>query len=468
METLTKGSELVNRLRTIEVFREIDREAMEWLVEKSEYRCYEPGDHVFEPGMPADHMRIVLEGHIVVTMEQKGRTREIAEWRSGVITGVLPFSRMKDHIGYGKVHKRCCILELHRSYFTEMVNVSYELVQALVGVMSTRIRDYTSLRFQNEKLMALGKLSAGLAHELNNPASAMVRDAQELYDKHHSTPEKFKAIMALRVSPEQTDAINRILFNCLERAKTLDLSSMERLERSDDLLDWLDERGIEHADDLAETFVDFGLAEDQLEQIEGIIGGQGLGTILLWLESTLSVEKLVQDIRESADRIDELIRSIKQYSHMDRAVSMESTDVHQGIRSTLVMLKHELKQKKIRIEKDLDPDLPRIRAYSGELNQVWTNLFTNAIDAMDEGGDLRVKTFTERDMVCVRIQDSGKGIDQEDLTRIFDPFFTTKPMDKGTGMGLDIVKRIADRHQADIKVESKPGETVFTLCFPTT
>jgi signal transduction histidine kinase len=348
-----------------------------------------------------------------------------------------------------------------------MVNVSYSLTQNLVATMSNRIREFTSLRFQDEKLMALGRLSAGLAHELNNPASAMKRSAEELYQKVHQTPEKFKNVTTMRVSAEQTDCVNEILFGSIERARTLDLSLMEREENMDELLDWLEERDVKHADDIAETFVDFGITCEDLERIEEVLEGKSLGVIFWWMESTLSLERLVGEIRESADRISTLVKSVKAYSHMDRSQSREPIDLHEGLRNTLVMLKHKFKKKNIQVEKDWDQELPRIVAHPGELNQVWTNLIVNAIDAMDQGGKLTVRTRRDRDLVCVDVVDTGTGISEEDLNKIFDPFFTTKPMGKGTGMGLDIVQKIVDRHKASIRVKSRPGETIFTVGFAT-
>ena len=467
METIAKTADILPRLQQFDVFKGIDANALEWLIDRAEYRCYEPGDLLFRPGEPVDHMQVVLEGRYVIEQEQQGERRELGVWETGYVTGVLPFSRMVEARAYGRALERCCLLELHRRFFTEMVNVSYELTQALVAVMSTRIRDFASIRFQNEKLMALGKLSAGLAHELNNPASAMVRDAQELYGRHHKTPEKFKAIITMRITPEQTDRVNAILFDKLAHFQHLDLSALERMDRQDELLDWLEDRDVQDAEDIAETFVDFGLTTGDLEQIETIIEGKPLPTILWWLESTLSIEKLVRDIQESADRINKLVQSVKQYSYMDRGVSMEPVDIHEGLRSTLTMLRHQLKKKNIQVDREFDTALPKIPAYAGELNQVWTNLIANAIDAIPEkNGKLHIATFRERHYVCIQITDNGSGIPEANLTRIFDPFFTTKAMGEGTGMGLDIVKRIVDRHRATIDVQSRPGETRFTVCFP--
>jgi len=468
-EAIAKTEDILPRLQQFDIFKGIDPEALEWLIDRAEYRCYESGSLLFRPGEPVDHMQVVLEGRYVIEQEQQGERRELGVWETGYVTGVLPFSRMVEARAFGRALERCCLLELHRRYFTEMVNVSYELTQALVAVMSTRIRDFASIRFQNEKLMALGKLSAGLAHELNNPASAMVRDAQVLYERHHQTPDKFKAVITMRITPEQTDRVNAILDDKLAHFHELDLSAMERMDRQDELQDWLEEHTVDDAEDLAETFVDFGMTAEDLDEVEAIIEGAHLPAILRWLESTLSMEKLVRDIQESADRINKLVQSVKQYSYMDRGISMEPVDVHEGLRSTLTMLKHHLKQKNIQVDKDFDTEIPPIPAYAGELNQVWTNLLANAIDAMpEEDGRLRVRTYRERQYVCVRITDNGTGIPEEHLTRIFDPFYTTKGIGEGTGMGLDIVQRIVERHRARIDVQSRPGETSFTVCFPVT
>ncbi len=466
MKTMEKPPSLIQELQQLEVFSSLPANALQWLVDRSDYVRYEVGDLLYYPGKPVDHMLVIVKGRYLVELEQGGDLQEVGVYETGHLTGVLPFSRMTESRAYGRALDPCLVLELHRSHFTEMVNVSYALTQALVQVMTSRVRDFTSQRFQTEKLMALGKLSAGLAHELNNPAAAMVRSAEDLYKHHHKTPEKFKDVITMRISPQQTDQVNAILFERLKNLDRGELSTIQRMDRMDELLDWLEDHGIVDGDDLAETFVDFEVTTDDLDQIMAIIGSEGLPTILWWMESTLSMEKLLCDIKASAIRISSLIQSIKQYSHMDRGVSTEAVDIHKGIRSTLVMLQHALKKKKINLVVDFDESLPQVKGFPGELNQVWTNLIVNAIDAMNDAGTLRLKTFRERRYACVEVTDSGAGIPEENLTSIFDPFFTTKPMGEGTGMGLDIVKRIADRHKATIDVRSRPGKTTFKLCFP--
>lgn len=466
MNTLAKPSDLVDRLQSFEVFQNIDKAALAWLVERSTYKYFPVGEHIFEPGRAVDTMEVIMQGQYVIRFQRGSELQELGLGEAGNITGVLPFSRMKEAKAFGTVLEDVYLLELHKDCFTEMVNTSYELTQALVGVMTSRVRDFTQQRVQNEKLMALGKLSAGLAHELNNPASAIVRSSEELYNRIHTTPEKFKSVMTIRVTPEETDQINEILFSKIELAKSLDLSVLEREERLDELLDWLEDQGIENAEDIADTFVDYGMREEDLEQIDNIIEDKDSEAIMWWLESTMSLERLVEEIRESGTRIAKLISSIKSYSHMDRGVTREAIDVHQGIKNTIIMLKHKFKHKQITIEKDLEEDLPPVLAYTGELNQVWTNIIVNAIDAMNPAGQLKIKTYRDREFVRVDITDNGVGIPEENIHNIFDPFFTTKPIGEGTGLGLEIVKRIVHRSKGDIKVASKPGETTFFLCFP--
>ncbi|MEM6379484.1 MAG: ATP-binding protein, partial [Bacteroidota bacterium] len=437
VQVLTKTPELISRLQSFETFQDIPLHALEWLVEKSEYKLYPCGAKMFWAGMKVDHMQIIMDGRYQAWREQNGERRELGTWGTGYITGVLPFSRMINAKAEGMAIDNTYILELHRDYFTEMVNVCFTLTQALVGFMSNRIREFSTLQSQNEKLMALGKLSAGLAHELNNPASAIVRSAKELYQNVHQTPEKFKAVITARITPEQTDKVNAILFAKLNDPVG-ELSLLDRQDAIDDLTDWLDDHDIEDGDDLVETFVDYGLSPDELSEIEDIVEGESLPMILWWIESTLALEKLVNEIQESADRISELVSSVKEYSHMDRGSAMEYTDIRDGIKNTVLILKHKIKEKQIRINKEFDPNLPKFKAFVGELNQVWTNLIVNAIDAMDKGGTLTIKTYLKDKYICTSINDTGHGIPDGIKDEIFDTFFTTKSVSEGTGMGLDI------------------------------
>ena len=466
MKILPKTADLLLTLQSFETLEAISSEALQWMIDQSEYKFYDTGEFLFQPGEAVDHMQIIMKGRYVVRWEQKGQSRELGVWEKGNISGVLPFSRMKETRAAGQALEPTYTLELHKQFFIEMVNVSYELTQALVAVMSDRVRDFTTMQFQNEKLMALGKLSAGLAHELNNPASAMVRNAEELYKKIHASPEKFKSVITMRITPEQTDQVNAILFARIKNAKGLDISLMEREERMDDITDWLEDHAIENGEDIAETFVDFGVTVEDLDHIHDIVGSAATAPIMWWLESTLSLENLVSEIQEASNRISKLVKSIKDYSHMDRGIAMESVDIHEGLRSTLTMLKHKFKSKNIQLVKNLAPELPKVNGFAGELNQVWTNLVVNAIDAMEQGGTLTINTFPDREYVRVDITDNGSGIPEDIQTRIFEPFFTTKAMGEGTGMGLDIVKKIMNRHKAEIEVDSQPGKTTFSLCFP--
>jgi signal transduction histidine kinase len=314
--------------------------------------------------------------------------------------------------------------------------------------------------------MSLGRLSAGLAHELNNPASAMVRSAKELRQRVHTTPEKFKSVITMRITEEQTDAVNDILFSKIEKGFRDDLSTLQRSEEEDEILDWLDDHEVENGEDLAETFVDYGITIDDLDKILEKIEEKHLPRILWWVENTLRNETIVTEIGESADRIATLIKSIKAYSHSDRSKSMDLLDVHEGLYNTMMIMKHKMKAKNIQIEKEIDKTLPKLRMFPGQINQVWTNIIDNAIDAMPVKGTLKIKTYKVRNNLCVDISDTGSGIPEELISRIYDPFFTTKGIGEGTGIGLDMVKKIISRHKGDIKVQSEPGNTTFTVCLP--
>ena len=466
MKLIEKTPDLLSRLQAFELFHGINETALQWLINCSRYTYYEEGELMFHPGTPTDYMLVFVQGVCFLELEQNGELRPLGSWQAGDVHGVLPFSRMKEARAYARIVEPCYMLELHRNNFTEMVNQSFELTQALVGVMTNRVRDFTELRLQNDKLMSLGKLSAGLAHELNNPAAAMVRNADELHKRQHQTPERFKAIMTMQITPEQVDQVNEMLTQKMSNIAGIEIPLMERESRKDDICDWLTDHEVADGESIADTLVDFGFEVKGIEKMADIVAGKHLDSLLWWIEGALTLEKLVVEIQESAGRIATLIQAIKSYSHMDRGSAMIPTDIHEGMKSTLIMLKHKLKQKDIRLQKNWDQSVPKILANPGELNQVWTNIIDNAIDAMHQKGTLKITTQADNRFVRVDITDSGDGISEENLGKLFDPFFTTKSIGQGTGMGLDIVKKIMDHHKGDVQVESKPGETTFTICLP--
>ena len=349
-----------------------------------------------------------------------------------------------------------------------MIQECHELTERLVHTMTNRVRDYITSQQQSEKLMALGKISAGLAHELNNPASAVVRSSMELKKNLSTVTDKFKKVMSVSLSVDQVTALDHILFSKVSQGMNKHISLLEKTELEDEILDWIEEKGIEDADDIVENLVDFNFREEDLDNIfEKIPTQNDLAPVLAWLNNVLNTEKLVGEIEEAAKRISNLVSSVKSYSHMDKSADKQYVDIHEGIRNTIMIFKHKFKENHVNFVENFQEDLPKVKVWVGELNQVWTNLIDNALDAMaEEGGNLEIKTFQDESFVRIYLSDTGKGIPQEIISKIFDPFFTTKDIGKGTGLGLDAVLRIIQKHNADIKVESKPGNTVFKLCFP--
>ena len=363
---------------------------------------------------------------------------------------------------------RSRVLSYPTDKIREMIRDKFELTQALVHVMSNRVREFTALQQQNEKMMALGKLSAGLAHELNNPASAIVRDSISLKKHLQLEPENFKRVIAIKINDAQVDAVNKGLFDALAIKDRPRLTLKERTRMEDNVSDWLDDKGVDNSYDLAENFVSFNFDTDKLEGLTGSIPAAYLSPILNWINTVLVTEKMVEDIQESSQRIANLVSSVKTFTHMDRGTDKQYADIHTGIGNTLTMLGYKIRHGNITLAEDFDEKLPPVKALIGELNQVWTNLIDNALDAMEINGKgtLTIITEKEQQFVQVTIMDDGPGIPPEELPMIFDPFFTTKDIGKGTGMGLEVVQRIVQQHNGTIKVKSKPGQTEFIVCFP--
>ena len=458
---------ITDDLRRIPTLNDLDEAALQWLIDRSECRIFHEDDYMFRKGDPIDYMHIILKGRLRIKVMQGKQLREISAMESGTITGMLPYSRMKEATGFGIASQETHVLSLHKKYFVEMEQVSRDMVQALVGVMTTRARDFTRLQQQNEKMMALGKLSAGLAHELNNPAAAIVRSSDILRQHLHHTPDNFKKVILIRLEPEQVDSVNDILFSKINNPPP-SISMMDRNNREDEIAEWLEDRGWDDGYEAAENFVEFGMTLDDLEEMEEIIEGKHTEPVFNWLNNVLTTERLVKEIEEASQRISTLIQSVKTYTHMDRSTEKAHANIHEGLNSTLTMLNHKLKKKNIQVNKEYNEDLPEIPIYVSEINQVWTNLIDNAIDAMEDKGTLTIRTQANSQQLRIDIIDNGSGIPPDIQSSIFDPFFTTKAVGQGSGLGLDIVQKIVEQHNGTIKVESEPGNTQFTICFPIT
>jgi signal transduction histidine kinase len=454
-------------LKSLEAFDNVPEDQLQWLLDNSVDNMFEDGEYLMQPGEPMSGPHIMVEGSMRFFIMQSGFRREFTVVGPGNITGYLPFSRGKISKGYAQAIGQLQIRSFNTDLIPEMIRNHYELTQSLVNIMTTRVRDFTAMQQQNEKMMALGKLSAGLAHELNNPASAIVRDSLTLKKHLEHEPESIKTIFTIKMEPEQITAISDKLFMLLDEKNATRLSLKQRTHREDEIIEWLDEHGIENGYDIAESFVDFNFTIETLETFNQHVPDGNLTHVLNWVSDMLITEKMVRDIQESARRIAELVSSVKTFTHMDRAQDKQYADIHIGIRNTLTMLGYKIRKGNINVVEDFDETLPDVKALIGELNQVWTNLIDNAIDAMEPAGKgtLTIKTRRDREFVEVFVADDGPGIAPDIQTMIFDPFFTTKEMGKGTGMGLEVVQRIVKQHRGSIKVKSEPGHTVFSVCF---
>ncbi|MEM1406895.1 MAG: ATP-binding protein [Bacteroidota bacterium] len=458
--------DVLSQLKTIEDFKHVPQEQLQWIIDNGSCTVYQVGDSLFEKGDTMDKMFIILTGRFQIKIAQNDQFRNMGNFNAKSITGTLPYSRAVVASGYAEATRESHVLILHKNHFKTMIRNHEELTTALVHNMSSRIRSFTKLQQQNDKMMALGKLSAGLAHELNNPSAAVVRSAQSLKKHLSFLPEDFKKVIKIQATDKQVDCVNHILFGRVAQG-VQNLPLLQKTECEDIIAAWLEERGVEDGYELAENFVDFAFSEEDFKTIEGCVRREDLLPVINWLNQVLTTEKLVNEIEDASQRINDLVLSVKSYTHMDQAPEKHPVDIHKGIHNTLTMLKHKIGKGGIEVETILS-ELPAVPLFVSEMNQVWTNLIDNAIDAIEDSNTkkLNIETLRDGDFVNINITDSGKGIPEDILDKIFDPFFTTKPVGKGTGLGLDVVQQIISQHNGAIKVNSKPGKTTFNICLP--
>jgi signal transduction histidine kinase len=460
-------------LRGIPLLADLAETEIEWLAEHAEELHLADGELISREGEPADRMSIILSGEMMGRREKGGDTSRVFVARAGEITGVLPFSRMRTWISTVRAVGPTRIAAISVDRFRDMLAAIPVLEPRLIAVMTDRARETTRVEQQNEKLLSLGKLSAGLAHELNNPASALGRSIAELRERVAALPGLTSGLIRQGVEPDQMVTLCRLHATSeqgtgLAGTGGMPLDPMEQSDRESAVADWMEDRQVKDAWRLAPTFVAAGMTAADLDGFAAGIPGDVLPAALAWVESGIALHLVLGEMENATRRISGLVGAIKEYSHMDRELTEKTeTDLHRSLDSTLTMLGHKAKVKHVTVKRDYDPQLPTIHAFPGELNQVWTNLLDNAFDAAANGGNVTVGTRRVDGKVEVVVGDDGPGIPAELAAKIWEPFFTTKPMGEGTGLGLDIARRIVvGRHGGEMRLESRPGDTRFLVTLP--
>jgi signal transduction histidine kinase len=456
--------DLVDRLADHALLRAVPREQIAWVAAHGRFHRLAAGEVFYARGDKVEGLHVVLSGHLAIHIDRGAGRRRAMEWRGGEVSGSLPYSRLVGTPGEVVAEEPTELVTVHRDHFPEMIERCHELTAAFVHVMVDRARHFTSSDFHDEKLMSLGKLAAGLAHELNNPASAIVRSAKGLTDRLAGVEQASRALGVAGLTATQLAAVEAVREICFATPVTSVRSPLERADREDAIVAWLEAHGadVEAAEALAETAVTL----EALDRLAAALERPALDAALVWVASGCATRRIAVEIERAASRIYELVGAVKGFTRMDHATAPEAVDIERGLTDTLAVLQAKARAKSVAVTVQVEADLPRVQGFGGELNQVWLNLIDNALDAVAAEGRVDVTATRSGGKVVVRVVDDGPGIPTDIRGRIFDPFFTTKQVGEGAGLGLDIVRRLVQRHDGQIDVDSRPGRTEFRVSLP--
>ncbi len=445
------------------LFEGVDRRDLDWLFSTAEPVEIPAGHVLMKEGDPGGSLYLVLDGEFEFTKRSGEQEVVLAVRGSGEVIGEMSLLDQSPRSATVRATRDSRLLMIKQDAFHQLLSTSPAATLAILQTVTSRLRNTEIMLRQSEKMAALGTLSAGLAHELNNPAAAARRSVDQLRDALTEWQRLSGAIAALHLSPDQMERLDALRDEISPRASSpVHLDPLTRSDRESDVQSWLEDHGVENAWDIAPVLVTFGWDARSLDALAPL--GTALPIAVRWLAAGCSVYALLDEVANSAERISEIVKAVKSYAYLDQA-PIQEVDVTEGLENTLVMLKHKLKQG-ITVRRDYAADLPRIEAYASELNQVWTNIIDNAVDAMKGQGELVLHVFREQAHVVVEIADNGPGIPPQVQPRIFEPFFTTKPPGIGTGLGLHISYNIIQKHHGKIQVDSRPGKTVFRVTLP--
>ena len=452
---------MVERLAAHRTIGAIPRAELEWLASVGHEETIEAGDVLAANTGPVRGLFIVLEGHLSIRVDRGAGPRIVMEWHEGDVAGVLPYSRMQTPPGSVTAETRTTALLVDRSEIPRLIHDCPELTAVLVHVMLDRARVFKSSELLDEKMVSLGKLAAGLAHELNNPASAVARSAKTLAAQLARVERATRGICSLNLSEAQWRAIDQI--RDARSGTPTSLAPLDRADLQDTIDTWLSKHHVEGLE--VESLVEAGFTTADLESLRTLAGPERLRTVLDYLAAELTIRALASEIDTAATRIHQLVAAVKGFTYVNQQATLQPIAVGKGLSDTITVLRSKAKAKSVDIALQVPDDLPAVEGYGGELNQVWSNLLDNAIDATP-GGHVTITAATADGQVVVRVADDGPGIPPDIQKRIFDPFFTTKDIGQGTGLGLDIARRIVQRHKGVIDLQTSAKGTEFRVTLP--
>ena len=453
-------------LKKVPLFADLAENDLKLLCKSVQEISLRKGETLFEEGSPGNRAFIIRDGKIEILKISRGREVLLATRQSGEVIGEMALLESAPRMASARAGTDSVLYAIDKIQFDHLISTSKSAASAMFYTILARFRSTEALLRQSEKMAELGKLSAGIAHELNNPASAVKRSATLLDNSIKRYDYALRALFGEELSPEQQNIISDLTNRVREHAiHPPEMDALIRLDQEEEYVSWLDNQGIDNPWDLAVCLVDVNIDSQELSVLANNFSQKFLSEVLDWISANYSLYNLMNEIKQGSSQISDIVAAFKSYSYLDQA-PVQTVNVEEGLDSTLLILRNKLKTG-ISVRKEFSNDLPKINAYGSELNQVWTNIIDNAIDALDGSGEIIIRTGFDQDDVIVEIEDNGSGIPSEVLPKIFDPFFTTKLPGKGSGLGLDISYNIiVYKHKGDIKVDSKPGKTCFQIRLP--